>query len=174
MAASSIPPTPYKGMAEAFVRIYREEGVRAFYRGMTASYLGLFETSIQFAIYGALKEEVIKRRLKHLRASGARIPADTTEAHRLAYSDAAAFVTSAASKVVAALLTYPHEVLRTRMREQRSANPRYKSPWQTARLIIKEEGWRALYGGLGVHMVRTVPNAAILLMVVERVAGGEV
>ena len=60
------------------------------------------------------------------------------------------------------------------MREQRSAVPKYRSVLQTFRLILREEGAAGLYGGLGVHMVRTVPNAAILLMVVERVVGGEV
>jgi solute carrier family 25 protein 33/36 len=176
-SSSSTPPpsaAAYRGMREAFVRIYREEGMSAFYRGLTASYLGVFETAAQFALYGALKEAVIARRIEELRASGATLPEDKHDLHRVAYSDLAAFTTSAAAKLVAAVATYPHEVLRTRMREQRAANPRYRSVLQSARLIVREEGWRALYGGLGVHMVRTVPNAAILLMVVERVVGGEV
>ena len=52
--------------------------------------------------------------------------------------------------------------------------PRYHSVVQSVRLIIAEEGLRGLYGGMGVHLLRTVPNAAILLMVVEKAVGGEV
>ena len=178
----------YNGMMEAFTRIYKEEGPKAFYRGLGASYLGLLETAIQFSLYGALKSYVTEQRIQQLQkeyqhynlsstsssSSPKVLPSDKYELQRLAYNDSAAFMTSAFAKLVAALLTYPHEVLRTRMREQRDPNPRYRGVFQSANLIIKEEGIKALYGGLGVHMVRTVPNAAILLMVVERVVGGEV
>jgi solute carrier family 25 protein 33/36 len=198
-AAASAGPIAYSGMAEAFTRIYKEEGARAFYRGLTASYLGVIETALQFSIYGTLKERVTEKRLARIRerheaavarargagaggsssafaAIPAPLPTDRRELQRLAYDDWAAFFTSAAAKLIAALATYPHEVLRTRMREQVKAGerPRYTGVFQAARLIAKEEGPKALYGGLGVHMVRTVPNAAILLMVVERVVGGDV
>ena len=33
---------------DAIRRIYREEGPRAFFRGLSVSYLGLTETAIQF------------------------------------------------------------------------------------------------------------------------------
>lgn len=36
--------------------------------------------------------------------------------------------------------------------------------------IYKEEGRRGLYGGLPAHLMRVVPNAAILFMVVEVIA----
>ena len=35
------------------------------------------------------------------------------------------------------------------------------------RLVLKEEGWAGMYGGMGVHLLRTVPNAAIMFMIVE-------
>lgn len=174
--ASNLHDLPYKSMADAFSRMYREEGMRSFYRGLSASYLGVIETAIQFALYGNMKERVIQHRIQKMKAEhpNRRLPSDQHQLNRMAYSDTAAFCTSAASKLVASFLTYPHEVLRTRMREQRSANPRYTGVFQTARLIIREEGFGSLYGGLGVHMLRTVPNAAILLMVVEKVVGGDV
>jgi hypothetical protein len=239
-AAAPPPERVYRGMADAFSRVYREEGIRAFYRGLGASYLGVAETALQFALYGSLKQAVTDARVAQLRqahakaeaaaaastaaaaaaadasggsssagaaaglggtrgerAGGARVggagsgagssagagaivarpaplPTDRAALHRLAYGDLEAFCTSAAAKLVAAVLTYPHEVLRTRMREQRSATPKYETLLGTFRQILRDEGARGLYGGLGVHMVRTVPNAAILLMVVERVVGGEV
>lgn len=173
-AAATDFDRPYTSMADAFKRMYREEGMKSFYRGLTASYLGVFESGIQFAMYGYLKESVKAAQKAHLLSQGVAIPTDHHEQNRLLYSDSAAFFTSAFCKLVAGVLTYPHEVLRTRMRECRTDVPRYNGLFQTGQLIWREEGFKALYGGLGVHMVRTVPNAAILLMVVERVVGGDV
>lgn len=39
--------------------------------------------------------------------------------------------------------------------------------------IYKEEGRRGLYGGMPAHLMRVVPNAAILFLVVEVVANKE-
>jgi solute carrier family 25 protein 33/36 len=172
-AAAAGAPPPYAGVWDAARRIYREEGWRAFYRGLSASYLGVIETVLQFTIYGELKRMMHARDREGAAAGGGglqpRLPAI------LAHSWA--FGLSAAAKLLASAVTYPHEVLRTRMREEVAAPGaplKYRTLLQSFRLIFAEEGLRGLYGGLGVHMVRTVPNAAILLMVVERVVGGEV
>jgi solute carrier family 25 protein 33/36 len=39
--------------------------------------------------------------------------------------------------------------------------------------IYKEEGRPGLYGGLSAHLMRVVPNAAILFLVVEVIANQE-
>jgi len=167
----------YRGVTHCAQRIWAEEGWRAFYRGLTASYLGVAETAAQFALYGEAKRRVTESRLPEVyaRHAAAGTPPPTADvARREAYTDGAAFVTSATSKLIAATLTYPHEVLRTRMREQHSAAIKYTSVMHTLRTVVAEEGVRGLYGGLSVHLVRTVPNAAILLLVVERLVGGNV
>ena len=82
-----------------------------------------------------------------------------------------------AAQLVASAATYPHEVIRTRMREQRSDQAhglKYTGILQCARTIAREEGLAGLYGGMSVHLLRTVPNAAILLYVVEYMVGGSV
>jgi solute carrier family 25 protein 33/36 len=44
---------------------------------------------------------------------------------------------------------------------------RYKNVVQTVRLVVREEGMAGMYGGMAVHLMRTVPNAAIMFMIVE-------
>ena len=57
------------------------------------------------------------------------------------------------------------EVVRTRMREAGSA--RYQKMLQSLALIAREEGAKGLYGGLGPHLLRVVPNTAIMFMSFE-------
>jgi solute carrier family 25 protein 33/36 len=49
---------------------------------------------------------------------------------------------SGGAKMVASLITYPHEVIRTRLRQAPNPGqaPRYTGLLQTLRLVIKEEG----------------------------------
>jgi solute carrier family 25 protein 33/36 len=44
---------------------------------------------------------------------------------------------------------------------------KYKGLVHTARLVLAEEGVMALYGGMTAHLLRVVPNAAILFFVYE-------
>ena len=83
---------------------------------------------------------------------------------------------SAVAKTVATVTTYPHEVIRTRLQVQKTfkgpspipgspqPTPRYTGILQTAALITQEEGWRGLYKGLSINLIRTVPNSAVTLL----------
>ncbi|KAF4636846.1 hypothetical protein G7Y89_g1236 [Cudoniella acicularis] len=73
------------------------------------------------------------------------------------------------AKLVAALATYPHEVARTRLRQAPLENgkPKYTGLLQCFKLVWKEEGMVAMYGGLTPHLLRTVPSAAIMFGMYE-------
>lgn len=45
----------YKNSLHAIQRMYKEEGLRVFYRGMTASYVGISESTFQFVLYERFK-----------------------------------------------------------------------------------------------------------------------
>lgn len=72
--------------------------------------------------------------------------------------------------MVASVATYPHEVVRTRLQTQRrlllpTGAPRKRSGIvRTTRKILHFEGWRGLYKGLSVNLIRTVPNSAVTML----------
>lgn len=64
----------------------------------------------------------------------------------------------------------PTEVCRTRLRQSVSRRERrYHNFLQTLRVVWLEEGVRGLYGGMGAHLVRVVPNTAIVFFTYEAV-----
>lgn len=128
--------------------IVRQEGLAGLYKGLSASYLGVSESTLQWVLYERLK---------------------AVQAHREGAPTWWQTVSSAgAAKLVATMATYPHEVLRTRMRQQPEDGQRkYRGLVQTFRLVLREEGAAALYGGLSAHLLRVLPNAVVTFSIYE-------
>ena len=141
----------YTSSWNCVVSIIRNEGLSSLYKGLGASYLGVIESSMQWVIYEHLKKGIQKR--PHHRSDNAWLEF---------------FGAAGAAKLIAAIVAYPHEVLRTRMREEtNNTTRRYRTITQTARLILKEEGIGAFYGGMTAHLMRVVPNSAIMFFCYE-------
>jgi solute carrier family 25, member 33/36 len=157
LADAAAGQVAYKGYGDAISTIFREEGVMGFYKGIRASYWGCAEGSIQFIIYEQLKSKLTKRNNARRGRKGLP-PTD-------ALPVATYFWSAAAAKMLASIATYPHEVARTRMREQARAGVfKYKGMWQTLGVIAREEGRQGLYSGLGVHLLKVVPNSAFMFL----------
>lgn len=86
--------------------------------------MGISETIVHFVIYEAIKAQLITHR--------ARNPNDKDSVDFLEF-----MMAGAVSKTVASCIAYPHEVARTRLREEGN---RYTGFWQTLSLVFKEEG----------------------------------
>jgi solute carrier family 25 protein 33/36 len=76
--------------------IYKNEGPRSFYRGMTASYFGVTETVIHFVIY-----ESLKARLLEYNGSGLNHDRQASDFLRFMFA-------GAISKTCATCVAYPH------------------------------------------------------------------
>jgi solute carrier family 25 protein 33/36 len=161
--------TPSLGGSWTTIRtIMKDEGIRGFYKGLSASYLGVTEGTIQWVLY---------ERLKRITAN--------TEGKGGVLEWAGMLGSAGTAKCVASLITYPHEVrykiiifsavqlklaqvIRTRLRQPKvNGVMKYTGLWQTFRLVIAEEGARRLYGGLSAHLMRVVPNAAVMYSIYE-------
>uniref|UniRef100_A0A673MU34 Solute carrier family 25 member 33 n=1 Tax=Sinocyclocheilus rhinocerous TaxID=307959 RepID=A0A673MU34_9TELE len=134
--------------------VYKTEGMRGFYRGLTASYAGISETMICFLIYETLKKYLVR----------SRFTTPDTDTEKGASDFLGLMVAAAFAKGCASCIAYPHEVIRTRLREEGS---KYKYFFQTARLVAVEEGYAAFYRGLIPQLIRQIPNTAIVLSTYE-------
>ncbi|KAL2868734.1 putative mitochondrial carrier protein (Rim2) [Aspergillus lucknowensis] len=156
----SIRPPQYRNSLDCVKQVLQQEGIKGLYRGLMASYLGVIETTLHLAAYERIKVMVAR----HNERKG---KAQSSEATQALFLSSAAGV----SKLLAVLIAYPHEVIRTRLRQAPMADGRqkYTGVIQCLRLMVKEEGLVSLYGGLTAHMIRTVPSAAITLGTYELV-----
>lgn len=81
------------------MRVYRTEGLRGFYRGISASYAGVSETMIHFVIYEAIKQRL--REQQSLLSPALGLPTDTLDFFGLMGA-------AAVSKTCASCIAYPH------------------------------------------------------------------
>ena len=141
---------------------FRAEGVRGFYRGLSASYYGIIETMIHFAIYEKLKKMLRDRRDINDSGGGGGNSVNKTWDYAVA---------AAISKTIASCCAYPHEVARTRLRQEDGPAElrKYRSFFQTLRRVYVEEGTGGLYGGLRAQLVRQVFSMTVMFMVYENI-----
>eukprot|EP01039_Chlorochromonas_danica_P008501 gene8501-9371_t len=140
----------YRGLVHALQTIFREEGLPGLYRGLIPALLLTSHGAIQFATYESMK------------AGYERIQLKTNEPHQQP-----AWVSLAMggiSKIVASTLTYPYQVVKSRLQQRGS---RYRSTWHCTQEVWKTEGSRAFFRGMLPNALRVAPSAAITFVVYE-------
>lgn len=183
-------PWHYKSTLDAVRQMWRTEGFRAFYSGLTPALLGLTHVAVQFPTYEYLRKRFTGQEI----GKGPEKGADRGH-HSLGILSATIL-----SKIAASTATYPHEVIRTRLQTQRRPNRgteglsqgigvvgeshghgegangalarnggglKYRGIIKTFQIILREEGPWAFYAGLGTNMFRAVPAAAVTMFTYE-------
>lgn len=148
---------------EMFRSIYKEEGVSAFYKGVSASFLGLPHVAIQFPLYEYLKTFSKQLRTGD-RGNGINTSGSSSSSSQSSVVDY--FCASIIAKMVASSITYPHEVLRVRMQDSRNGRI---GLYQLTKDIVREEGVRALWSGFRVNMLRIIPSTTSTFITYEYV-----
>ncbi|KAI9476214.1 MAG: putative mitochondrial carrier protein [Benjaminiella poitrasii] len=139
----------YTSMVQAYKLIGKQEGImRGLYAGVTPAMIGSIPgTTLYFAIY-----ELTKRTLNNL-----------------SVPEVASHLTAGSLGDLAASFIYvPSEVLKTRLQLQgRYNNPHfisgynYKNTWHATKMIVKYDGFGALFHGFRATILRDVPYSAI-------------
>ncbi|CCE65426.1 hypothetical protein TPHA_0L00700 [Tetrapisispora phaffii CBS 4417] len=166
--------THYKNTIDAFIKIYKQEGPKAFYAGLLPSLFGLFHVGIQFPIFENLKTTFKYKTVKiseeidnnHGASTKNLEPTNTNSTINLDRL----IMASCLSKMIASLVTYPHEILRTRMQLKSNLPPSVQR--KIIPLIKKtytKEGFKGFYSGFFVNLLRTVPASVITLVTFEYV-----
>ncbi|KAE8442143.1 hypothetical protein EG329_003794 [Mollisiaceae sp. DMI_Dod_QoI] len=160
---NGIAQRKYKNSWDCIKQVVKHEGFRGLYKGISASYLGVTESTLQWVLYEQMKKSLDARKERvSLSGRPSTLWDDTIEwTGKLGAAGSA--------KLVATIATYPHEVVRTRLRQAPFENGhlKYTGLIQCFKLVWKEEGMVALYGGLTPHLMKTVPNAAIMFGMYE-------
>ncbi|KAI9788452.1 MAG: mitochondrial thiamine pyrophosphate transporter [Peltula sp. TS41687] len=154
----------YASLLASVRDIYRHEGARGYFQGLGAGvgqivpYMGLF-----FATYEALRPPL----------------ASVRDLLPIGVADATAGVLAG---VLAKTGVFPLDVVRKRLQVQGPTRARYV--WGgavpvyeggvggTLRCILRQEGVRGLYRGLGVGLVKAAPASAVTMWSYERVLRG--
>ncbi|KAI5290445.1 hypothetical protein KEM54_001534 [Ascosphaera aggregata] len=153
----------YRNSWHCIVETVRHEGIRGLYRGLSASYLGVSESTLHWVMY-----EQMKRRLAQWEMVRMSDPSHVSDWVDQTISWGGKIVAAGSAKLLAAALTYPHEVVRTRLRQaptvrsEGKVHLKYSGLVQCFRTVWMEEGVVGLYGGLTPHLLRVVPSAAIM------------
>ena len=136
-----------KSVTETIKSLYLEGGLLIFWRGMMANIVGLSHVAIQFPVYESLKYRM-------------RIHNNDAEKN----GPTELLVASALSKMMACLVSYPHEVIRSRMQDARM---RHVGFLESCQRIYMKEGLFGFYSGLPITLLRVLPNTCITFISYE-------
>ncbi|KAJ1844002.1 mitochondrial FAD carrier protein flx1 [Coemansia sp. RSA 2703] len=168
-------PSSYRGLMDGLWQIATKEGIPGLYKGLAPGLLGVAHGGIQFMAY-----EELKRRFKNSRPNNA-----AGEFSMFQYA-----LMSSSSKVLALSITYPSQVLRSRLQQQPKSTltslpsvatatvatgaPRmvsYTGLFDVVSKMIRTEGVPGFYKGFGPALVRVLPGNIITFVVYERISG---
>ncbi|KAF2087598.1 mitochondrial carrier [Saccharata proteae CBS 121410] len=142
-------PRAYRGIRDGTAQIMRSEGLKGFYRGLLPSLFGVSHGAIQFMAY---------EQLKHYRGSQIGGKSELSNWDYL--------YLSAVSKVFAGSITYPYQVVRSRLQTY-DAGSAYRGVRDVVTQLWRREGIRGFYKGLGPNIVRVLPSTCVTFLVYE-------
>eukprot|EP00804_Cyclotella_cryptica_P010380 CCRYP_020703-RA/>CCRYP_020703-RA protein AED:0.26 eAED:0.27 QI:0/0/0/1/0/0/2/0/400 len=158
--AASRERTLYKGPIDCGLSIIKNHGLfRGLYRGMGVT---LWRETPAFGMYFATYDS-IKARVENL--------LEDKDEHHPIPSHAHAWAASALAGGISGAWTwaiiYPFDVIKSRIQTSPLERHLQKGMWTVARDIVNDHGWRYMFRGLGVTLVRAFPVNAIIFPVYE-------
>jgi len=155
----------YRGMVDAFRKIYTAEGIAGFYSGLSPTLLvAVPNFAISYTVYGTLKEQALDDDLFY---NFRQIDADSGEA-KLGFI--LTLACGAFSGTLATLATFPMDTIRRRMQIQNLHLPETQRLTAAKHIhnMVTVEGFRSLYRGLTPELLKVIPMVGTLFVVYER------
>jgi solute carrier family 25 folate transporter 32 len=137
--------------------IYATEGLGGFYRGLGVSLIGISHGAVQFAVYEPAKQMYYARRRREGGNDNAPMSTEAT------------IVLSSTAKLVAGAVTYPYQVLRSRLQNYQADERFGKGITGVAARIWRDEGIPGFYRGVIPGVVRVMPATWVTFLVYENV-----
>ncbi|GAA6061169.1 hypothetical protein JCM10212_005755 [Sporobolomyces blumeae] len=164
---SASSPKAYKGVLHGLYTLCREEGFRGMSKGMTLALIGVSNGAIQFMTYEELKKWRVESRRK-------RLGAGISEEEVKKLSNLEYILMSGSAKLVAIAITYPYQVIRSRIQYQptisrlSNLDKPYTSIPDVIRRTYANEGLRGFYKGIATNAVRILPGTCVTFVVYEQ------
>lgn len=160
LCTQDIQHRSYKSIFDAAYKIAKNEGITAFYRGMIPAMFGVSHGAIQFAVYEQLKIARYNQRLA----------AGFSQDKAWALGSLEYVGMAALSKSIATLITYPYQVLKSRMQTSTSTGLEKLRVTSLISSMWHNEGFLGFYRGLFPNLIRVLPGTCITFGVYEAVS----
>ena len=165
LATGSAVPGAYPSLISGARQIIDTEGVLGFYRGILPSLLGVSHGAFQFMAYEKLKMYRLRHKEEaYQQPRSASDPSKKSSTSELSNADLLAI--STLSKIYAGGITYPFQVLRTRLQTY-DASQTYRNIQDAISQILRQEGLRGFYKGMIPNIARILPSTWITFLVYE-------
>jgi solute carrier family 25, member 33/36 len=103
-SARSASTPRYKNSLDCAAQVFRNEGVRGLYKGLSASYLGISESALQWILYEQMKIYLAKKEARAV------FNDDDQKFWNVSLAWGGKIGAAGIAKLLAAVATYPHEV----------------------------------------------------------------
>jgi len=146
----------YVSNLDALIQIYQNEGLEGLFQGLVPSLILVSNPAIQFVGY-----EQMSKIVHHIRKRrGVSLDLGWME-H---------FLLGAIAKALATIVTYPYQVVKSRLQAEQTAKL-YNGTIDATLKIFKTEGISSFYLGMESKMYQTVLNSAFMFVVYEKLVG---
>ncbi|KAF7331792.1 hypothetical protein MKEN_00059200 [Mycena kentingensis (nom. inval.)] len=157
-------PNAYHSVSHGLASVWRTEGLQGLFRGTSLALVGVSNGAIQFMVYERMKRWGFDLKRKQFEVAGKAWTPEVDKLSNTAYS-----VMSGGSKIAALAITYPYQVVRSRLQNNATSHL-YPDIPSTIRRTWAEEGVRGFYRGLGTNLVRVLPGTCVTFVVYENLA----
>ena len=175
LSTGSQVPGAYSSFMTGAKQILRREGITGFYRGLVPTLFGVSHGALQFMAYEQMKNYRSRMTTKADKSEVSDTPNTTTNNNnnnstatqtQSNLGNIDFFVTSSLSKVFAGCVTYPYQVLRSRLQTY-DAHLVYRGAGDAIAQIWAREGVAGFYKGLGPNLFRVLPSTWVTFLVYE-------